>query len=97
MGKFVYNGDDELVFPTLGLTVNKGDVFEAPDDVASDLVVPATGKVTVSAPVVDVAPVVVPEPVAPVVDPTPVVDATPVAPAPVDAAPVDPATPAPTN
>jgi hypothetical protein len=36
MTKFVYNGEQELVFPTLGLTVKKGDVFEAPADFVAD-------------------------------------------------------------
>jgi len=54
MAKFVYNGEVELVFPTLGLTVNKGDVFDAPADVANNVIVLSTAKV--SAPATDPAP-----------------------------------------
>ena len=32
MATFTYNGPDERVFPTLGITVKPGDSFEAPDD-----------------------------------------------------------------
>ena len=49
MPKFVYNGEVELTFPTLGLVVNKGDVFEAPADVANNLIVLSNSK---AAPVV---------------------------------------------
>ena len=31
MPKYVYNGDDERSFPTLGITVKKGDSFEGPE------------------------------------------------------------------
>jgi len=31
MMKYIYNGSDEQVFPSLGLVLNKGDEFEAPD------------------------------------------------------------------
>lgn len=31
MAKYQYNGDDERSFPTLGITVKKGDTFESPD------------------------------------------------------------------
>jgi hypothetical protein len=41
---FTYEGEQELVFPTLGVTVNYGDTFEAPEGFAADNVVPATGK-----------------------------------------------------
>jgi hypothetical protein len=36
MTKYVYTGDQTLVFPTLGLTVSKGDVFEAPAGLVAD-------------------------------------------------------------
>jgi hypothetical protein len=53
MAKYEYNGDSELVFPTLGITVNKGDVFEAPEGLVVDGVVSSSGKATkISAPVV---------------------------------------------
>jgi len=29
--KLIYNGETEQVFPSLGLTLNKGDEFDAPD------------------------------------------------------------------
>jgi len=28
--KYVYTGEQEIVFPSLGVVVNKGDVFDAP-------------------------------------------------------------------
>lgn len=31
MTRYEYKGEDTRVFPTLGLTVNKGDTFEAPE------------------------------------------------------------------
>jgi len=36
MAKYVYTGDQTLVFPTLGLTVNNGDVFDAPAGLVAD-------------------------------------------------------------
>jgi hypothetical protein len=47
---FVYNGEEPKVFPTLFdadgnvLVVNKGDVFDAPDDLVAEDVAPSTGK-----------------------------------------------------
>jgi len=32
VSQFQYDGDEERVIATLGIVVNKGDVFEAPDD-----------------------------------------------------------------
>ena len=32
MASFTYTGEEELVFPTLGVTVNKGDTIDAPAD-----------------------------------------------------------------
>ena len=32
MSQFRYDGEDERVFPTLSVTVKKGETFEAPDD-----------------------------------------------------------------
>lgn len=32
MSKFVYTGEGERDFPTLGITVTKGDEFDAPDN-----------------------------------------------------------------
>jgi len=31
VAKYLYNGDVELSFPTLGITVKKGDTFEGPE------------------------------------------------------------------
>lgn len=31
MAKYQYNGDEERSFPSLGITVKKGDTFEGPD------------------------------------------------------------------
>lgn len=39
--KYKYNGTDERVFPTLGIIVQPGDEFEAPDDLNVPNVVPA--------------------------------------------------------
>lgn len=36
MTKYVYTGEQTLIFPTLGLTVNKGDVFDAPAGLVAD-------------------------------------------------------------
>jgi len=32
VSQFKYDGDEERVIVSLGITVNKGDVFEAPED-----------------------------------------------------------------
>lgn len=44
MPLFTYEGEQELVFPTLGVTVKTGDTFEAPEGFAAAGVVAATGK-----------------------------------------------------
>lgn len=36
---FTYTGEDERVFPTLGITVKQGDKFDAPDDFSAPFVV----------------------------------------------------------
>jgi hypothetical protein len=41
---FTYEGEQELVFPSLGVTVNYGDTFEAPEGFTAANVVAATGK-----------------------------------------------------
>jgi len=46
VAKFVYNGEQELVLPTLGLTVAPGDVIEAPTDFVVDGFAPSKDKVT---------------------------------------------------
>jgi hypothetical protein len=32
MARFQYDGEAEMVFPTIGVTVKKGEQFDAPDD-----------------------------------------------------------------
>jgi hypothetical protein len=36
--KFTYTGEDVRIFPTLGITVKKGDEFDAPDDFSAPFV-----------------------------------------------------------
>jgi len=36
--KFKYIGEDERTFPTLGITVTKGDEFDAPEDFSAPFV-----------------------------------------------------------
>jgi hypothetical protein len=40
--KFTYNGSDERVFPSIAVTVEPGDTFEAPDDFSATDVSPIT-------------------------------------------------------
>ena len=54
MASFTYTGEEELVFPTLGVTVNKGDTIDAPDDFSNPLFTAGKAK---AAPVADPAPV----------------------------------------
>lgn len=49
MALFTYNGDEELVFPTLGVTVNKGDNIELPNDFSNPLFFVGKGKPAVVA------------------------------------------------
>lgn len=44
MGKFVYNGVDERVFPAISLILNPGDEFDAPDDFVAADVTPKSKK-----------------------------------------------------
>lgn len=44
MAQFKYEGASELVFPTLGVTVNNGDVIDAPEGFAHPDFTLATGK-----------------------------------------------------
>lgn len=44
--KFTYIGEDVRTFPTLGITVTKGDVFEAPSDFVAHNVVKNQSKAT---------------------------------------------------
>lgn len=53
--KWTYSGEGERVFPTLGVTVNKGDTFDGPDDLSADQVAAASTK---PVPVVSADPVV---------------------------------------
>lgn len=41
---FIYKGEDERTFPTLGITVTKNDVFEAPDTFLGPLVIKQQSK-----------------------------------------------------
>lgn len=52
MAKYEYNGEGELVLPTLGVTVKKGDVFDGPEGLTVAGVAPVSGKASskVSAP-----------------------------------------------
>jgi hypothetical protein len=36
MPRYEYNGEVERVFPTLGLTVNKGDSFDGPEGLTAE-------------------------------------------------------------
>jgi hypothetical protein len=36
MAQFKYSGDQDLIFPSLGIIVRSGDVFEAPDDLTAE-------------------------------------------------------------
>lgn len=38
MAKFTYTGEDVRTFPTLGITVTKGNEFDAPDDFSAPFV-----------------------------------------------------------
>lgn len=54
MARYVYNGEIDHVFPTLGLTVKQGDSFDGPDGlVAQGLSYVSSGK---TAPAVPAAP-----------------------------------------
>ena len=57
MASYTYTGDAVREFPTLALTLNPGDTFDAPADFIAADVVPASGKKAA--------------PVTPAVNPTP--------------------------
>jgi hypothetical protein len=46
MAKYIYIGEDTRIFPTLGITVTKGDEFDAPDDFSVHNVSKKTTKAT---------------------------------------------------
>jgi hypothetical protein len=46
MTKYTYIGEDTRTFPTLGITVTKGDEFDAPDDFSAHNVSKKTTKAT---------------------------------------------------
>ena len=50
MAQFTYNGEQELVFPTLGVTVKKGDTIEAPADFSNPKFSAGKGKPAPAAP-----------------------------------------------
>ena len=52
MSQFKYDGDEERVIATLGIVVNKGDVFEAPEDFVAYGFSSATGFKKATAPAV---------------------------------------------
>ena len=59
MTKYVYTGEQELVFPTLGLVVNNGDVFDAPAGLVADgISISSSKKVLSSNELVEPTPVV---------------------------------------
>ena len=49
--KYKYTGTDERVFPSLGVVVNSGDEFDAPENFSAADVVPASGGKTFTKPV----------------------------------------------
>ena len=48
--KYTYNGTEERVFPTLGITVKPGQEFDAPENFRAADVTPAGAKVAPKAP-----------------------------------------------
>ena len=56
MAKFTYTGDGELIIPALGLTLNKGDQFDGPDDVINLANVELASKGSKSAAATNTAP-----------------------------------------
>ena len=54
MTKYKYDGDEVLIFPSLGLTVKKGDTFDGPDGIAvAGVTIDGKGKIAPAAPVAD--------------------------------------------
>ena len=51
MALWQYNGDQQLVLPTLGVVVSKGDQFDGPDDLDLPDFTLAKGKTSKPAPV----------------------------------------------
>lgn len=51
MATYEYNGDADLEFPTLGITVKKGDQFEGPDGITASGVSVVAGKAGKATPV----------------------------------------------
>ena len=52
MATFKYTGEDAREFPTLAITVNSGDTFDASDDFISANVIPVSKKAPTIAPTV---------------------------------------------
>jgi hypothetical protein len=52
MATFKYNGEDERVFPSIAVTANAGDIFEAPDDFVSANVISVSKKAPTTATIV---------------------------------------------
>lgn len=57
MAKFTYTGDGEIVIPSLGLTLTKGDQFEGPDDLINLLYIEPASKASKASTSVQSAPV----------------------------------------
>ena len=57
MATYIFSGENETVFPSLGVTVNYGDTFEAPDGLIAEGVAVSTKSTKSKAdPIVDPAP-----------------------------------------
>jgi hypothetical protein len=73
MATFVYNGEESAIFPTIAVTVNPSDSFDAPDDFVAENVTIAKGKKADPAP----APATIEEaPAEPVAEPAPAQEGT---------------------
>jgi len=56
MSQFIYDGEDERVFPTLSITVKKDEAFEAPSDFSAFNVSSTSNSIKKAAPAADLAP-----------------------------------------
>lgn len=77
MATYTFTGEQTTVFPTIGMTVNAGDSFDAPDDFVSEFVT-LTGKTkkvaSIIEPEIDLTPVpkTAPETTTDTIEPNPV-------------------------
>jgi hypothetical protein len=53
--KYIYNGTDERVFPSLGVVVKPGEEFEAPENFVAVNVVPSATTTKIAKPSTSVA------------------------------------------